>query len=100
MSTSGDRKRIHVLLVEDTLTAAHLITIYLESVQGTQFEITHCRDLKGALERLPEGDIDGVLLDLGLPDSYGLETFIRIKEAAPEVPIVVFTGVSDEEMAL
>ena len=41
-----------------------------------------------------------VLLDLSLPDSHGLETVIRIRTAVPSVPIVVLSGLTDEEMAL
>jgi PAS domain-containing protein len=52
------------------------------------------------LERLVEGGIDVVLLDLGLPDSRGLETLNRAHTQAPEVPIVVLTGLADETVGV
>ena len=44
--------------------------------------------------------MDVVLLDLGLPDSQGLETFVRARRGAPNEPIVVISGLDDERLAL
>ena len=46
------------------------------------------------------GEIDLVLLDLGLPDSRGLETFVKAYAHAPQIPFVVLTGLNDETVAL
>jgi DNA-binding NtrC family response regulator len=51
------------------------------------------------LECLAAGDIDIVLLDLSLPDSLGLDTFTRVYDKAPCLPIIVLTGLDDEELA-
>jgi len=56
--------------------------------------------LVDGLERLRVGGIELILLDLSLPDSDGLETFIRTIEAAPEVPIVVLSGINDVALAI
>jgi PAS domain S-box-containing protein len=56
--------------------------------------------LDEALERLPAGDIDIVLLDLSLPDSDGLATFTRLQARAREVPIIVVSSQYDEALAL
>jgi len=53
-----------------------------------------------AAERLAVGDVDVMLLDLGLPDSQGLETFTRLRDAAPGIAIIVLTGNSDVELAV
>ena len=45
-------------------------------------------------------EIDLVLLDLDLPDSQGLDTFIKAYAQAPQVPFVVLTGLADETLAL
>ena len=45
---------------------------------------------------LREGTHDAVLLDLGLPDSHGLDTLVKARTQAPRVPIVVLTGFDDE----
>ena len=53
----------------------------------------------GGLKRLAENTFDGVLIDLGLPDSEGLETFLRVLEAAGEAAVVVITGHDDSRLA-
>ena len=60
---------------------------------------TGCPALGGP-GKLGRGEIDLVLLDLGLPDSRGLETFVRAYAHAPQVPFVVLTGLDDETLAL
>jgi DNA-binding NtrC family response regulator len=41
-----------------------------------------------------------ILLDLSLPDSHGYETFTRMMAAAPDIPIVVMSGLDDETVAM
>ena len=53
-----------------------------------------------ALARLGRGDIDLVLLDLGLPDSQGLETLHTLQKAAADIPVVVMTGNDDQELSM
>lgn len=52
-----------------------------------------------SLPLLDEGKVDLVLLDLGLPDSVGLESFDRLHAQAPDVPIIILTGLEDIEVA-
>jgi DNA-binding response OmpR family regulator len=52
------------------------------------------------LERLQGNAFDLILLDLGLPDSGGLDTFRRLKDAAADLPIVILTGNTDQEAAI
>ena len=52
------------------------------------------------MNRLARGGVDAVLLDLGLPDSHGLETFNRAKMHASGVPIVILSGSDTESLAL
>ncbi len=89
-----------LLLVEDNPGDARLIQEMLAEVQGTPFKLTHVDYLSWGLEALSRGGIDLVLLDLVLPDSYGLETFVRVRSHAPEVPIVLLTGLDDETTAI
>ena len=51
-------------------------------------------------ERLEKEDFNVLVLDLGLPDSQGIETFLRMKNSAPSVPIVVMSGLDDETLAM
>ena len=93
-------KPINVLLIEDNPGDARLIEVMLSEVRGAQFD-SECVDrLSTGLERLAAGGIDVVLLDLGLPDSSGLDTFIRLHAQSPEVPIIVLSGLDDEALAV
>lgn len=91
---------IRVLLVEDSPTDADLLAIALEDVTSARFEIQTVETLAAGLALLDEPGFDVVLLDLNLPDSFGVETCERAHRAAPSVPIIVLTGLADEERAL
>ena len=72
----------------------------LTESKADQFELIHCTRLREGLDRLQSGSIDVVLLDLGLPDSIGLQTLIRAHADMPTVPIIVLTGTDDEELGI
>ncbi|MBI3959677.1 MAG: response regulator [Chloroflexi bacterium] len=91
---------IHALLIEDDPEDALLIGDDLAAIKGGRFRLTHIERLIEGLLRLGEGDIDVVLLDLNLPDSRGLETLIGARAWAPAMPIIVLTGLDDEETAI
>jgi DNA-binding response OmpR family regulator len=94
-----DQKPIAVLLVEDNPADARLIREVLEEGDAPEFELEHVTRLETALERLDRGGLDVVLLDLGLPDSQGIDTFNQARGHATRVPIVVMTGRRDEQLA-
>ena len=89
-----------VLLVEDSSADVVYLRSILEEASKGQFSIEHRDRLEDAFERLAHGDIDIVLLDLNLPDSFGLNTFHRARHAAKEVPIIVLTGMDNEVVGL
>ena len=91
-----------VLFVEDNPIDARMIERSLARSAHTNFELQHVGDLAGALTALRSGDgYDAVLLDLMLPDSIGgVDTIRAIQEVHHEIPIVVFTGMEDTELAL
>lgn len=89
-----------VLLVEDNAGDARLIRERLSETPFGCFELEVADRLSAALDRLARGGIDAVLLDLGLPDSNGRETFDRARAAAPYVPLIILTGLGDEALAL
>ncbi|NJK47520.1 PAS domain S-box protein [Candidatus Gracilibacteria bacterium] len=91
---------IKILLVEDNPGDVLLLKEFLRDVNSTQFELTPVECLKEALQFLDEQRFDIVLLDLSLPDSQGLETFVEIDRNAPLIPIVVLTGLDDETVAI
>ena len=92
--------KIKVLLVEDNPGDARLIQEMLSEAGASAFALEQADMLSTGLERLAAGGIDAVLLDLGLPDSSGLDTFITVHAQAPDVPIVMLTGLDDAELAI
>ena len=94
------KKRIKVLLIEDDPGHARLIEIMLSEVKTAFFDIECVDRLVKGVKRLAAGDIDAVLLDLGLPDSSGLDTFTTIHAQGLDVPIIVLSGLDDEALAL
>lgn len=91
---------IHVLLVEDNPADARLVQERLSEGQPPCFHLECAAQLRESLERLNHGGIDVLLLDLGLPDSYGLATFVALHSKQPKVPVVVLSGGADEELAI
>jgi two-component system cell cycle sensor histidine kinase/response regulator CckA len=92
-------KSIKVLLVEDDHGDALWIKELLEAAERSflKFELHHCSRLAEALEYCAAETPDAVLLDLGLPDSQGMQTLKSLIDVAPDLPVVVLTGLADEE---
>jgi signal transduction histidine kinase/ActR/RegA family two-component response regulator len=90
---------LNILIVEDNPGDVFLITQLLKSA-GIQFNHTNVSTLKETLLVCEEQQFDIILLDLGLPDSMGLETLKSIYAFNPKVPLVVMTGFDDEYTAL
>ncbi|MHB1318785.1 MAG: response regulator, partial [Anaerolineae bacterium] len=93
-------EQIRLLVVEDNPGDAGLITAYLGDGGSLEYEVVYAVRLSGALERVAQGRFDAILLDLGLPDSAGLETLRAMRGATRKVPIVVLTGRDDESTGL
>jgi len=88
-----------VLLIEDNPVDAVLIKGLLSRVPRAKFEVETAEKLATGLNMIERGGFDVIISDLTLPDSQGLETFIRVFEAAGAVPVVVLTGVDDLRLA-
>jgi nitrogen-specific signal transduction histidine kinase/CheY-like chemotaxis protein len=90
-----------VLLVEDQLADALLVRRSLRGVNGSleRFDLLHAATLAQGLEHLRRDPVDVLLLDLGLPDSEGSSTVAKLRERDHCVPLVVFTGIDDPELA-
>ena len=93
-------KSISVLLIEDNSGDRRLISEMLAEAStdgiGVAFDVQYADRLQAATEYLGQNRVEVILLDLGLPDSQGLETLKRVYAAVPELPIVVLTGLNDE----
>jgi diguanylate cyclase (GGDEF)-like protein/PAS domain S-box-containing protein len=90
-----------LLLVEDNPGDARLLReMFDERGSGSHITtLTHVESLLEAEKCLTAGEVDIVLLDLGLPDANGLTAVRRAQAAAPRVPVVVLTGLDDEALA-
>lgn len=99
--TPGEKNPlIRVLLVEDSPTDVLLARAALRGGHGAEFEVSSADHLQAAIESVQASPVDVILLDLGLPDAQGMDTFVRAHAAMPDVPIVVLSGLGDEEVAL
>jgi two-component system, NarL family, sensor histidine kinase UhpB len=90
------KETVKVLLIEDDRDEATLVKLLLESPRGDDVALEWEESLGGGIERLKRGGFDLILLDLSLTDSTGFETFRRIREQAPGLPIVVLTGLNEK----
>ena len=95
------KPKIRVLIIDDDdvdcMAARHALRACPYPVE---FESETAGTLSKALDKLGSGQYDVALLDLGLPDSMGLGTVKKAIEKAQDVPIVVLTGLADDETGL
>ena len=89
-----------ILIVEDNLADAFYLKEALEETNGAKLAVSNLQTLAEAKECLEKEDFDVVALDLGLSDSWGIETFIQIQNCARDTPIVILSGLEDESLAI
>lgn len=96
-SPASTQSPLKILIVEDSETDAVILKRSLGAASSPLiFERAHL--LSAAAEKLRSGKFDAVVLDLGLPDSQGLDTLRFLRRLDPTTPIVVLTGIDDEAM--
>jgi len=93
-------ENINVLLVEDDPDYRFLTREILTEAEGIDFEVDTAESLAEALEHLGDKEPDAVLLDLGLPDSFGLDTLKAVRDKVPQVPVVVLTALDSPEAGI
>jgi PAS domain S-box-containing protein len=93
-------RHLKVLLIEDNPGDVRLIQEMLREAREPIFHLEAADSLSAGLARLAAAPMDIMLLDLTLPDSYGIETFHKAHAEASGVPIVVLSGSDDEELAM
>jgi DNA-binding NarL/FixJ family response regulator len=89
---------LSILLIEDSLTDAMLLSENLKRVTEFDFEMEHAEALETGIQRLAEQTYDAIILDLGLPDSTGIKTFERVKAQAENIPIIILSGNNDRSV--
>lgn len=91
---------LHILLVEDNPGDARLLEEHLRDAPSLAATVERVERLDAVADQLKRRRADVMLLDLSLPDAHGMETVRRALEIAPELPIVVLTGLDDEAVAI
>lgn len=89
---------IKTLVIEDNPSDARLIQELLSEEKRASFVVDSAPTLADGLKLLEDDGYDIVILDLGLPDSSGINTFTITESQFPRMPIVVLTGLDDEEL--
>lgn len=95
-----DNKNINILLIEDNPSDTVLIWEMLKESPNHEFKFHNSKRLQEGFKYLEKNDVDVLLLDLNLPDSHGLETYQKANKNAPNTPIIILTGLDDENMAV
>lgn len=90
----------NVLVVEDSDADARLIETILTGATPSRFEVGRVVSLNDAIRQISEHQFDLIVLDLSLPDSSGLDTFMRLQSAAQNTPVVVVSGIGEESTAV
>jgi len=93
-------KSLDVLLIEDSADYAALVQHWLSSSTHGSFALDWADSLDAGLKRLGQGKFDVVLLDLGLPDSDGIQTYFAVRERAARCAMVVLSAGDNEALAL
>ena len=91
---------LKILSIEDDYEYAYLLREMLAAAWHTPFDLEHADRLSTGQAQLDRETFDLVLLDLSLPDSRGFDTFARVHAQAPDVPIIVLSGLGGRKLAM
>jgi pilus assembly protein CpaE len=96
-----ERRTLDVLLIEDDADYAGLVQQWLSGTgEKDAFVLNWTESLEAGLDRLGQGGVDVVLLDLGLPDSEGAGTYLAARARAPGIPVIILSSADSESLAL
>ena len=96
-----EENTLTVLLIEDSPQFAQLMQHWLANMPGgAGFVLNWTDSLADGMSRLDRGGVDVILLDLGLPDCSGMETFTQARDRALKTPIVILSSADSESLAL
>lgn len=99
MINSDRGQPLDILIVEDDPASAALARAFLEEARNLAFDLRWVTTLADAAAEAARRTPAVVVLDLGLPDSTGIETFLSLRKQAPQAPIVVVSGGEDDGLA-
>ena len=93
-------RTLDILLIEDNPMDAMFIKNMIEKAAGGRAAVAHADTIEGGLSRYREKTFDVVLADLLLPDSGAYETVDRLTRIFSQAPVVILSGLRDEDLAL
>ena len=91
---------LSILIIEDNLGDIRVVQEVLKEALDCRYDIDYCHNLSDGLSAMSKKKFDALILDLRLPDSSDLDTLKIIKSYNPEIPIIVLTIDSNEELGL
>ena len=94
------KPHLNLLVIEDNPDDFFFLKRVLESSAEIDAVIFHEERLARAVEVAEREAIDGAVVDLSLPDSFGLETFLAFHDRHPTIPTIIMTGHKDHALAL
>lgn len=100
MPDAYDHKLRRILLVEDEASDALILSTALERLGFAPHALEQATTLGDALRRLERDPPQLGIIDLGLPDSHGTDTVRRLRDAAPDLPLIVVSAAADTAAAL
>ena len=93
-------RTITILLIEDNPPDVRLIREMLKDISHFKSNLISVVTLKEGCEQIQKNNFDIILLDLNLPDSTGRQTFQKVIDCSKEIPVILITGIEDEELSL
>jgi len=90
----------NILIIEDNPGDVVIIREMLKEIENIHFKLFNAPNLDDGLKILVKEDIDLLLLDLNLQDSFGIDTFLKMNQNSPNTPIIILTGLVDEKLAI
>src|SRR6201998_4381098 len=92
--------KVNILLIEDNPADSELVSIFLKGVYANKAILVAADSLVKGFEQMQKTLFDVIILDLSLPDSWGLDTFNKLHSKVPDIPIIVLTGIEDETVGV
>lgn len=91
---------IKVLMIEDSMGDGQYISAIIKEEDWVDISIEQAFRLSSGIDKLKKGHYDVILLDLTLPDSFGLDTVEKLLSEVKDIPVVIMTGLEDEELGM